>query len=153
MPTCLELFVGAYRDAMETLSETEPEYSFLKDFPGGCCSLSVEMMCSHLKELGYTSAEYTGNGWSQIYDRSHTWLKWGDGTVIDITLDQVDPELPRIYIGDKLPIHEDIKDEKQNVHMEFYDLAMIQRVRAAVQEKLDSTSFAENYRMEWEIHS
>lgn len=139
MSDCLEMFATAYREAFEELREEGIDDVFLSHFPGGCCSLSVEVMCAHLRSLGWDDVNYTG-GNELDGDGSHSWLTCGD-TIVDITADQFDDNFPSVYVGDGMELHDKYECKTMDVRLDCYESGLISSIRSKAVEKLQQTDF------------
>lgn len=138
MSECLWLFASVYRNAFEEMREQYPDDFFLGNFPNRCCSLASEIMCDKLNELGWDATRVGGvrlNG-----EGSHSWVVC-EGVVIDITINQFSEDLPSVYVGEGMTLHDEYENEALEVRLDCYESELIKKIEVHTESLLDESDF------------
>ena len=91
--------------AREALDENWAASGLFLDFPGGCCGYASLLLGALYKDSGVDDFHYQSGRSEVIQWASHGWLT-NNNLVVDITADQFDLAMPRIFISDRSPFHE-----------------------------------------------
>jgi hypothetical protein len=75
----------------------------LPQFPRGCCGWAARFMGNYLRDH-FKMKPLHIYAMSRKGDGGHEWIEV-DGVVLDVTLDQFEPGLPKAHVGPLLPIH------------------------------------------------